>query len=283
MNTRTLLRAAGPIALWISVNGCASPGHQQRSYTVYLDPQGQEQTIAFEIAALPGEVFKIVIPEIITDRQETILEWNHKVPQWDIGQDHASWHCEVTSVIRMTAGIVFGPEVIEARVKMTNLTDRTWELANAFTCFAFYAAALFDNPELDRILLPVDDQWQSVADLFAETDPGPKPHTFFRVKGGPNPRDMIVGRRVHQLHPRMVDSGAACVVSKDGRWVAGTYSTRPAYVFCDRRERCIHANPLYDPIGPRETAVASTYIRIMRGSVADFQKAAGLPPNTGGP
>ena len=36
-------------------------------------------------------------------------------------------------------------------------------------------------------------------------------------------------------------------------------------------------NPLYDPIGPGETAVESTYIRIMRGSVTDFQRAAGLP------
>jgi len=273
---KTLLGSALSIVLWMSVIGCCGTGTHVRTYTIFDDPLGREQTIAFEIDELPNQVFKIVIPEIITDTQEALIEWNHKVPEWDVGPTHANWRCEVAGVIRMKAMIDFGQEVIEARLEMTNLSEKTWELANAFTCFAFYQAPMFNNPELDRMMFPVDGQWRSVADLFAEADPGPGPYTFFKVAGGPNPYDMVVVQRVDQLHRRIVDYGAACVVSKDGEWVAGAYSARPAYVFCNRRDGCVHANPYYDPIGPGEMAVESTYIRIMRGSVADFQRAAGF-------
>jgi hypothetical protein len=251
---------------------CSTMEQPRRTYRIY--PDSLRQTIDFEIDVLPGQVFKIVIPEIITDKERTLLGWGQDVPRWDIGPDHAAWDCEIPDVIRAHSVVMLGQEVIEARVTITNLSQRTWELANAFTCFAFYDAPLFDNPELDRILFPVDGRWRSVANLFAQTSPGHGPYTFFPVKGGPSIRDMQVVRLVRQTHPQTIDSGAGCVVSSDGNWVAGVSAARPAYVFCNRKERCIHANPVYPPIPPGKTAEASTWIRIMRGSVTDFARAA---------
>jgi hypothetical protein len=255
--------------------GCTAARPAKRSYKIY--PDSLKQTIDFEIDSLPGQVFKLVIPEIITDQQEILVPWSQEVPYWDIGPNHASWHCETAGLVRQTSTVLFGDEVIEAQVEITNLSDRTWRQVNAFTCFAFYAAPLFDNPELDRMMFPVNGRWRSVADLFAEKSPGNGPYTFFAVQGGPPLRDMMVVRLVKQTHPQIIDYGAGCVVSKDGRWVAGISSSHPAYVFCNRKERCLHANPVYDEIAPGQTACASSYVRIMRGGVADFAKAAGVP------
>jgi hypothetical protein len=269
---RTPSRSASLLAVCLMLGAaCGCAGHEQRVYRIY--PDKLKQTLDFEINILPGQVFKVVIPEIITDRQETLLGWNESVSHWDIGPEHASWDCEIPGVIRANSSVLFGQELIEARVRMTNLSQRTWELANAFTCFAFYEAPLFDNPELDRIFFPVDGRWRSVADLFAQTNPGDGPYTFFSVKGGPQIRDIRVVRLVRQTHPQAIDYGAGCVVSKDGQWVAGVSTGRPAYVFCNRRERCIHANPLYGPIAPGQTAEDTTYIRIMRGGLTEFEKA----------
>lgn len=269
--TRAVLTAAALAA----AAGCAGAGPPRGAYTVYGDIQ--KQTVAFETADPPGQIFKIVIPEIVTDREGTLLKWSQEVPAWDIGPDRAAWTCEIPGVIRMNAAVLFRTDVIEARVEMTNLSARTWTLANAFTCFAFYAAPLFDNPEMDRILFPVDGRWRSVADLFAQASPGRGPYTFFPVRGGPRLEDMDVCRLVKQRHPQVVQYGAACVVSRDGQWVAGVSAARPAYVFCNRRERCIHANPVYEPIAPGQTARESTFIRILRGGVADFERAALAP------
>ncbi len=246
-------------------------GSEACNYRIY--PDAQKQTIAFEMDALPGQVFKIVIPEIITDSERTLLGWNEAPSKWDIGSHRAAWTREISGVIRMNATVLFGPHVIEAEVETTNLSDRTWNLTTAFTCFAFYAAPLFDNPELDRIYLPIDEEWRSVADIFARKSPGTGPYTFFSVKDGPRLEAMQVVRRVGQTHPQIIRYGAAAVTSRDGQWVAGVYARRAAYVFCNRRERCIHANPLYDPIRPHRTASTSTYVLIMRGELADFEKA----------
>lgn len=268
-----VLTAAVIAVLPMVIAGCSAGGGAGAAHKIYLDPDGQVQMIAFEIDALPGEMFKIVIPEKISAKHGNILEWNHPVPAWDIGPDHASWSCEVPGVIRQRSCVLFGPKVIEARVEITNLSDQTWELAQAFTCFAFYAAPRFDNPELDRIRLPIGDEWRSVAEIFAERDPGPKPYTFFPVRDGPPPRDMEIVRRVGQVHPQVVAYGAGCVMSRDHEWIAGMYCPDPAYVFCNRRERCIHANPLFPTLAPGETASASSYILITKGGVADFERS----------
>jgi hypothetical protein len=271
MRRLNLIRVVLAVSLLTGLAGCSTAGQVRRTYKIY--PDALKQTIDFEINVLPGQVFKIVVPEIITDRQEVLLPWSQRVRRWDIGPDHASWDYELPGVIRAHSAVLFGQELIEARVTVTNLSTRTWELANAFTCFAFYAAPLFDNPELDRIRFPVDGNWRSVADLFAQTSPGDGPYTFFPVKGGPRIKDIKVVRLVGQTHPQIVDYGAGCVVSKDGKWVAGMSAAKPAYVFCNRKERCIHANPLYDPVPPGQTAEASSRIHIMRGGVADFASA----------
>ncbi|MBI4578932.1 MAG: hypothetical protein HY718_04465 [Planctomycetes bacterium] len=251
--------------------GCAKAPSGTWRYKIY--PDKLRQTIDFEADVLPGQVFKLVIPEIITDEQEILIPWSQDVPAWDIGPNRAAWTCERPGIVRMAAAVLFDDGLIEARVEITNLSSRTWHLANAFTCFAFYEAPRFDNPELDRMFFPVEGRWRSVADLFAEKSPGDGPYTFFPVRGGPRIRDMMVVRLVKQTHPQMIDAGAGCVVSTDGEWVAGISCEHPAYVFCNRKERCLHANPVFDDAEPGATARASSYVRIMRGGVAEFARA----------
>jgi hypothetical protein len=241
-----------------------------KPYSIYSDFR---QTVDFETAAIPGNIFRIVIPEIITDKKDTLVPWSQESPNWDIGPDHAGWECKVPKVIRMKADVHFGDQVIDANVEITNLSQRNWELANAFTCFTFYAAPTFDNPQMDRVYFPVGGKWRSVADLFREHDPGRGPYTFFPVEGGPALSDMNICRLVPQRHPQVIDYGAGCVVSRDAQWVAGVNAEHPAYVFCNRRERCIHANPVYEPIAPGQTARGTTHIRILRGGIADFERA----------
>ncbi len=257
------------ILLVVVAAGCGAPARSLKPYRIEADFR---QMVSFESAALPGNIFKVVIPEIITDRQETLVPWSQEPQPWNIETDRAWWECRIPNRIRMRAELRFGADAIEAEVEMTNQSDRTWENANAFTCFAFYSAPLFDDPTMKRVFFPVAGKWRAVGELFAEHSPGIGPYTFFPVKGGPALEDMNVCRLVKQRHPQVVDYGAACVVSKDGRWVLGVSADRPAYVFCNRCERCIHANPLYDPIAPGQTARAATHIRILRGGIADFER-----------
>ena len=236
----------------------------------------QKQTITFELPELPGETFRITIPEIICDAEEVIVPWSQDSPNWEIGEDYAHWSAEEENLFRLRAEVVFRGEQILTKIKLTNLSDRIWRQVHSFTCFAFWEAPRFDNPELDRIYLPVGEGWKTVGELFAEHNPGDRIHTFFPVAGGPALASMWLCRVIPQWHPQLVSKGAGCVVSKDGKWVAGMSTQHPAFLFVNRQERCIHANPLHPAIVPGETAEGNSTIHIFRGDLSDFARRIAL-------
>jgi hypothetical protein len=232
--------------------------------------ESQKQTITFELPELPGEVFRITIPEIISDTEAVIVPWSQPSPNWEIGEASARWSAEAPGNFRMQAEVIFRGEQILTRTTITNLSPRVWRQVNPFTCFAFWEAPLFDDPELSRIYLPVGEGGKTVADLFAEHNPGDGPYTFFPVQGGPPLDSMWLCREIRQRHPQVVSKGAGWIVSRDGKWVAGMSTRNPAYLFINRRERCLHANPLHPQIAPGETAVGESTIHIFRGNLEDF-------------
>jgi hypothetical protein len=172
----------------------------------------------------------------------------------------------------MKAQVLFLEQKIETRVTMTNLSQRMWDKVNAFTCFAFYSAPAFDDPQLTRTYVPVEEGWKSIAQLFADHDPGDGPYTFFPVAGGPRLDDLWLCRKIPQRHPQTVSRGCACVVSSDGRWIAGMAARTPAYVFNNRRERCVHANQLIQSVAPGETTEGISVVYIFSGTLDDFTK-----------
>jgi hypothetical protein len=243
--------------------------------------ESQAQTITFELPELPGETFRITIPEIIADAEAVIVPWSQASPNWEIGADYARWSGEEENCFRMQAEVVFRGEQILTKVKLTNLSSRIWEQVHSFTCFAFWEAPRFDNPELDRMYLPIAEGWKTVGELFAEHDPGDGPYTFFPVAGGPSLESMWLCRVIPQWYPQVVSKGGGCVVSRDGRWVAGMRTSNPAFLFVNRRERCIHANPLHATIASGETVEGTSLIHIFRGGRQDFAERIAVRDDLG--
>ena len=231
------------------------------------------QTIAFELPELPGQEFRVVIPELLSDAKEPIVPWEQPSPKWDITENLIRGVTEIQDTVRMEVAVQFHEGwQIETRVKATNRSGRTWRQLIAFTCFAYYAAPAFDDPQLTRTYLPVDGKWRSIAELFTEHNPGDGPYTFYPVAGGPRLDDFWLCRRIPQRYPQAATSGCACVVSTDGKWVAGMTTRTPAFVFNNRRERCIHANPLMGDVMPGETVEGASTIHVFPGTIETFME-----------
>lgn len=233
------------------------------------------QTLGFAFPNLPGEEFRIVIPELISDAEDAIVPWGLPSPDFEIGTDVARIALEIKDVARMEAEVRFLADRIDAQVKATNLSSRSWEKLNAFTCFAYYAAPSFFDPQLQRTYLPVNGQWRSISQLFSEHNPGSGIYTFFPVVAAPRLEELWACRFIKQFHPQVVDRGSVCVMSKNGDWVAGMTTPTPAYVFNNRQKTCIHADPLMGTVPPGGTSVGSSSIYIFRGTLADFARRCG--------
>jgi hypothetical protein len=228
------------------------------------------QTLAFEIPQLPGEEFRIAIPELISDKTQALLPWGFDSPDFDLQRNLAQMQIYVPRRIRMQAKITFLADRIEAWVQVKNLTDHPWEGLNAFTCLACYKAPSFHDPQLVRTYLPVGQTLKSIAQLFSEQDPGTDPKTFFAVADGPNLDELWACRELRQHYAETMSGAYACLVSKDRKWVAGMATRKPAYLFNNRELSCIHADPLMGSVPPGETAEGLSTIYIIRGTKEDF-------------
>ncbi len=230
------------------------------------------QTLGFELPQLPGQEFRIAIPELISDKTQAILPWGFASPDFRIMKNLAQLDIEVSNKLRMEAKISFLGDRIEARVRATNLSARAWDELNAFTCFACYKAPSFHDPQLVRTYFPVEGRWKAVAELFAEQNPGSDPYTFFSVTGGPQLEELWACREIRQRHPQSASGGCACLVSTDGKWIAGITTQKPAFLFNNRQLSCIHADPLMGRVSPGETSEGLSTIFIFPGTKEDFTK-----------
>jgi hypothetical protein len=264
---RFLFAGLGGAAVW-------SPAAESDMKSVKITPGKnkleERQSIFFELPALPGQIFHLVIPELISDTEENPLPWGHASPdRWEIGENRAAYTLTEKNVIRCDAEVVFHDERIEARVKVTNLSDRTWRQSNAFTCLLFRKAPLFEDRTLVKTYVPVGEDWKPLAGLFKQASMK-NGLTFMPVAGGPKMADLWVGTQITSHYPNELAHGSICVVSHDGEWIAGMTAPKPAYVFNNAGLPCIHADPLLGDVPPGESAEAGSVIHIFKGSLKDF-------------
>jgi len=111
-------------------------------------------------------------------------------------ENEASYRVRVDGVLDTDAKVLFGKRQVEVRVTVKNLTKRTWRNVNACTCFAFTHAPAFDDKNMTRSFVRIDDHWRTLADLFHERSPGGNALTFLGVEGGPRVQD-FVGRQAN--------------------------------------------------------------------------------------
>ena len=228
------------------------------------------QTLGFQVPDLPGDEFRIAVPELLSDADEPILPWGLVSPQFEIRDNAARLAIDLPGVVRLKARVHFGKDRIQAQVSATNLSKRTWKLFNAFTCFACHKAPSFHDPEAMRTYFPVEGKWTSVVELRSRCDPGNGPFTFLPAAGGPVLNDLWVCRQLQGHCTGPASQNCACVVSVDGSWVAGVTTRKAAYLFNNRKLTCLHTAPLVESVSPGAGCEAVSTIFILRGTTDEL-------------
>lgn len=243
----------------------------------------QEQSIELEFPQFPGNVFKIAIPEVVSDAEGIIVPWREDPAHWEFSKQIVRWSTTISARVYMEAEVEFKGSELETRVKLRNLSSRTWRETNAFTCLTYADAPLFNDPSLRRTFVPTGDWrsrpgWKPLAELFAAYNPGRGNYTFFPVRGGPKLVDLWVVRRVNPAaHRQVLSRGFSGVVSRDGKWTIGMTTRKAAYFFNNRSPRvehldgvCIHTDPLLGEVAPGGYAEGVSTIHIVEGGIDAF-------------
>jgi hypothetical protein len=230
----------------------------------------ERQTLGFQLPDLPGEEFRIALPELLSDADQPILPWGFVSPEFEIRDNVARLVIELPGEVQMEARVHFGEDRIKAQVSATNLSKRKWEMFNAFTCFACHKAPSFHDPEATRTYFPVKGEWKPVTELRSQYGTDNGPFTFLPVAGGPDLDDLWVCRKLQGHYTGPASQNCACVVSADGGWVAGVTTRSAAYLFNNRKLTCVHAAPLMGSVAPGASSDAVSTIFIFRGTIGAF-------------
>src|SRR6266487_2001097 len=171
------------------------------------------QTLSIELPELPGQEFRIALPELISDANRSILPWGFVSPEFEIRDHEAQLTIEVPNEVRMEACVADKGDCIEAQLRLTNLSRGTWVLANAFICFACLNAPLFYDSEGSRTWYPKGGKWHAMSELRSDHPQPENPYTLIRVKGGPELSEMWVCRKLQGLLPGSASQSCACITS----------------------------------------------------------------------
>jgi len=243
--------------------------------------ESDRQTIYFEYPALPDQVFRLVIPELVSDTESDPMPWGLASPgTWVVKENHAAFTDTVKDTIRADVDVVFQGERVEARVKVTNLTNRLWKNSNAFTCFFLKQAPLFSDPALDRTFVPIGGRWEKLSDVVRADSIPQGALTAYEPGGGPDLDSLWLLSQIKNRYSGKLDHGSVCVVSSDGRWIAGMTAPQPAYVFNNPGLPCIHADPLLGDVAPGKTGEGRSILHVFKGTIDDFSERCRLDRET---
>jgi hypothetical protein len=243
------------------------------------DKREYNLTLSFALPELPGEVFSIIVPEIVSKKQELILPYS-EVPlaYWSLSKNLAHYGLEIAGKLALDGTVQFADQRILCALKITNLSERRWENVSTLTCLAYHEAPHFDDPNFDRTYVAVAGKPTSVAELLKKYPSGDG-GAFFPVSGSP-PLDAFAVCMAkdyeHDRYPQTLSNGSACVVSIDGKWVAGISAEPAAYVYINSEDspkfhwRSIHADPWIRVIEPGQAVLAETAIQVFRGTTQEF-------------
>lgn len=243
------------------------------------DTRQYNLTLSFELPELPGEVFSIIVPEIVSEKQELILPYSDgPLAYWSLNKNFAHYGLEVARKLGLDGTVQFTDQRISCALKITNLSERRWENVSTFTCLAYHEAPHFDDPNFGRTYVAVAGKPTSVAELLKKY-PSVDGAALFPVSGSP-PLDAfavcMAKEYEHDRYPQTLSNGSACVASIDGKWVAGISAAPAAYVYINSEDspkfrwRSIHADPWIRAIEPGQTALAETVIQVFRGTPQEF-------------
>ena len=172
---------------------------------------------------------------------------------------------------------------IEMTYSVTNTSERTWPVAEAFFCYKHRSAGDFWNPDLDRTYVEWEGEPVSVRDrikqMHGEEAFWPKNQLHLRQFGETYDRYDRVGLRNSPsagwcAHRDGTTGGWMAVLSENGEWLSGMYWERTERVAQNGPDYgCIHAGLHigYD-IGPGETVQRKGTVVIARMSPREFME-----------
>jgi len=233
------------------------------------------------IPAFPGEGFGLGFPEAVGDVAPGYC-FNGLKPDWRQLEDGA-WEqiARAGGEVSYVLTLIPGDDFVDARLSVTNESDRTWESSFAFNCFQAGAAASIRDNECVRHWCRTGGEFKRLIEIPRQF--GPRPTVQLYSVEGAMPGASIPFVANFQATPANVAlEGWLALQSRDGRRLVAAVSRPALFVFQNMEYSCHHSAPCLGPLKPGETGEALTRVYFVEATLEDWharmcQEMASLP------
>lgn len=220
------------------------------------------------IAAFPGEEFRLNFPESIGDASQVSTAADI-VPTWTRGASGA-WICIGTRAGELSYRLTLTPEfdAVNVHIQLTNASTRTWAHSLAFNCFNCGGASSLADHECVRHWARCNQETTRLTAMPRKYSTRPTVQAY-AVEGAP-PVSAIPFANAFQATPVGVLEGWLAIRSRDGTRLAAVASKPALFLFQNMEYSCIHSAPSFGALSPGQTGEALTRIYLVEASLGDW-------------
>ncbi len=221
-----------------------------------------------DVPAFPGESFGIGFPEAIGD-VAGVCWFNLIKPSWREREDGA-WRSEGRRPGELSYRIDIVPheDSVDARIRLTNESDRTWERGLAFNCFNCGATPSIRDHDCVRHHVRMDGAFRRLVEIPRRFGPRPAIQ-FYSVQGQP-PGDEIPFVAAFQATSEATLEGWIAITDVEGRRLVAAVSRPALFLFQNMEYSCIHSGAGFDSLAPGETGEAITRLYFVESTLDEW-------------
>jgi hypothetical protein len=234
--------------------------------TVQLEPVQGTMNCIIRWPALPGEQFRLNLPEAIANNEGGRWGVNEIKPQWVPGEGGTqSYDVTVPKGMRLQIEMAPSEDHVDIRYRVTNLQAEDWTESLAFTCFNLGAAPSFSDFDMRRTYVWRQGQAFRLVDIERKFSTRPLVQ-LFGIEGARPWTEVPFVTKFHASPPDPCEPLIG-IRSRDGRRTAAVASNPALFLFHNGEYSCIHSCPTLGPLEAGHTGEAMTRLYFLEASI----------------
>ncbi len=238
---------------------------------IMIRPSQDRMNCSLEWPPLPGEIFRLNLPEAIVNNEGGRWGVREIKPRWEAGPGgRQSYDVEVPGGMRLHVRMQPFEDYVDIRYQVTNLQTTPWTESLAFTCFNHGSVPSINDFELLRTYIWRKGQPYRLIDIERKFSTRPLVQ-LFGIEGA-RPWHEIKFVAKFQATPPEPCEPLIAIQSRDGKHVTGVAAHPALFLFQNAEYSCIHSCPTFGALKPNETGEALTRHYFLEGTAHDLKK-----------
>lgn len=248
--------------------------HAPSKHPIRLGSSGKGTFISITVPAMGGSSFSFQVPEVVfSDRGAVFIGHKMRGSGWRVSPDASeaildyseAGEAGVTGVVRV------GADYVDYELTVINNGEQPLGSVVASSCLAAGGEPLFRDPEQRRTSVVIDEGWTPLS----KVNRGEGVRNLYR-------KYRIAGTEYDRAHPALgmyeavtkAKNDLLAITSIDGEWTIAVAAEDGVMLMSNAEYSCIHSEPHFGAIEPRESAARRGRLYFMRGTLEDLEQRA---------